>query len=98
MMAHAGGQPFAKGDWNRAIMAAQQLREPLSRNGQLNHRHKLLRRWLLLRLVRRRSSSVPTRPLLDPWVQLTKIRESSVSPEALRLICGGNIARLIGLS
>ena len=24
MMAHAGGQPFAKGDWNRAIMAAQQ--------------------------------------------------------------------------
>ena len=25
MMAHAGGQPFAKGDWNRAIMAAQRF-------------------------------------------------------------------------
>ena len=25
IMAHAGGQPFANGDWNRAIMAAQRF-------------------------------------------------------------------------
>ena len=37
-------------------------------------------------------------PLLDPWTQLAKIRETAMDPSRSNLICGGNIARLIGLS
>ena len=37
-------------------------------------------------------------PLLDPWTQLAKVRETAIDARAKDLICGGNIARLIGLS
>jgi predicted TIM-barrel fold metal-dependent hydrolase len=37
-------------------------------------------------------------PLLDPWTQMAKIRETSIDSKSLDLICGGNIARLAGLT
>jgi len=35
-------------------------------------------------------------PLLDPWPQLDKVRQTRVSPTALSQIMGGNILRLMG--
>ena len=37
-------------------------------------------------------------PLLDPWTQMAKIRETDIDARSLDLICGGNIARLLGLA
>ena len=36
-------------------------------------------------------------PLLDPWTQIAKIRDTAIHDSAKDAICGGNIARLIGL-
>jgi predicted TIM-barrel fold metal-dependent hydrolase len=37
-------------------------------------------------------------PLLDPWPQVVKIRETRIAPEDLALIMGGNILRLMGVA
>ena len=65
MMAHAGGQPFAKGDWNRAIMAAQQY-ENLYLETASSTIDTTSSKRLWQRLVPGRSFSVPTRPCSIP--------------------------------
>jgi predicted TIM-barrel fold metal-dependent hydrolase len=97
MMAHAGGQPFAKGDWNRAIMAAQQYDNLYLETASSTIDTNFFEAAVAALGPEKVIFGTDT-PLLDPWVQLTKIRASSLSPQALGLICGGNIARLIGLS
>jgi predicted TIM-barrel fold metal-dependent hydrolase len=37
-------------------------------------------------------------PLLDPWPQLYKIRETRLSDEERKLVMGGNILRLMGVA
>ena len=37
-------------------------------------------------------------PLLDPWPQLVKIRETRLADEDRKLIMGGNILRLMGIA
>ncbi len=97
IMAHAGGQPFAKGDWNRAIMAAQRFE-----NLYLDTACSTIDTGFLEACVAavgpRRIIFGTDTPLLDPWPQLTKIRETRVAPEDLELIMGANILRLMGVA
>ncbi len=97
MMAHAGGQPFAKGDWNRAIMAAQRYTnlylETASSTIDANFVETAVRALGPEKII-----FGTDMPLLDPWTQVAKIRETKLTAAARDLIFGGNIARLIGPS
>src|SRR3954451_1482543 len=97
MMAHAGGQPFAKGDWNRAIMAAQRFENLYLETASSTIDTNFLETAVSILGPEKIIFGTDT-PLLDPWTQMTKVRESGISKEARDLICGGNIARLIGLN
>ena len=97
MMAHAGGQPFAKGDWNRAIMAAQRFPNLYLETASSTIDTNFLELAVDALGPEKIIFGTDT-PLLDPWVQLAKIRETALAPEALDLILGGNIARLVGLA
>jgi len=97
IMAHGGGQPFAKGDWNRAIMAAQ--RHP---NLYLDTACSTVDTGFVEACV---AALGPERiifgtdtPLLDPWPQLVKIRDTRLDDRARSLIFGGNILRLMGVA
>ena len=97
MMAHSGGQPFAKGDWNRAIMAAERYPnlylETASSTvdaGFLEHAVKTLGAGKII-------FGTDT-PLLDPYVQRAKISETHLSEEEKAQVLGGNILRLMGLA
>lgn len=95
MMAHAGGQPYAKGDWNRAIMAA--ARYP---NLYLETASSTIDAGFVEAAVKTLGASKiifgTDTPLLDPYVQRAKIAESRLSPEERVLVMGGNILRLMG--
>lgn len=97
IMAHAGGQPFARGDWNRAIMAAQRFP-----NLYLDTASSTIDTGFVEACV---AALGPERiifgtdtPLLDPWVQLAKIRQTRLTQPELDLIMGGNILRLMGVA
>jgi uncharacterized protein len=97
IMAHSGGQPFAKGDWNRAIQSAQRFA-----NLSLDTASSTIDLAFLETCVRELGASRilfgSDTPLLDPWTQVTKIRESSLPQADLDLIMGGNILRLMGVT
>jgi predicted TIM-barrel fold metal-dependent hydrolase len=97
MMAHAGGQPFAKGDWNRAIMAAQRFENLYLETASSTIDTNFLETAVSMLGPEKIVFGTDT-PLLDPWTQLEKIRGTEIDARARDLICGGNIARLIGIS
>jgi predicted TIM-barrel fold metal-dependent hydrolase len=97
MMAHAGGQPFAKGDWNRAIMAAKRFENLYLETASSTIDTNFLETAVSI-LGPEKIIFGTDMPLLDPWTQLAKVRETAIDARARDLICGGNIARLIGLS
>jgi predicted TIM-barrel fold metal-dependent hydrolase len=95
IMAHAGGQPYAHGDWNRAIMIAQ--KHP---NLYLDTACSTVDSSFVTTCIRELG---PERvifgtdiPLLDPWPQFAKVNEVAVDDDARRLLMGGNILRLMG--
>jgi uncharacterized protein len=97
MMAHAGSQPFAFGDWNRAIMVAERFR-----NLYLDTTSSTIDAGFVEKAV---AALGPTKiifgtdtPLLDPYMQKTRIEEARISQEARELIMGGNIQRLMGIA
>jgi predicted TIM-barrel fold metal-dependent hydrolase len=96
IMAHAGGQPFAKGDWNRAIMSAKKFQ-----NLYLDTASSTIDLGFVETCVAELGASKilfgTDTPLLDPWPQWTKIRESKLPQSDLDLIMGGNILRLMGV-
>lgn len=96
MMAHAGGQPFAKGDWNRAIMAAERFTNLYLETASSTIDTNFLESAVAALGPEKIVFGTDT-PLLDPWTQLTKIRETQLDRRSLDLILGGNIARLAGL-
>ena len=97
IMAHAGGQPFAKGDWNRAIMAAKRF-ESL----YLDTASSTIDLGFLETCVAELGASKiifgTDTPLLDPWPQWTKVLETKLPASDLELILGGNILRLMGVA
>jgi uncharacterized protein len=96
MMAHAGAQPFAHGDWNRAIMAAKRFP-----NLYLETASSTIDTGFLETCVRELGADKiifgTDIPLLDPYFQLSKIRDTTINPDQLSKILGGNILRLMGL-
>ena len=97
MMAHAGGQPFAFGDWNRAIMMAQRFE-----NLYLETASSTLDAGFVEKAV---TALGPEKiifgtdtPLLEPYAQRTKISETRIKAEERALIMGGNIQRLMGIT
>lgn len=97
MMAHAGGQPFARGDWNRAIMAACRFPNLYLETASSAIDTGFLEAAVAVLGPERIVFGTDT-PLLDPWVQLEKIRHANLDAAARDLIQGGNIARLIGMA
>ncbi len=96
MMAHAGGQPYAQGDWNRAIMVAK--RYP---NLYLETASSTIDAGFLEIAVQQLGAGKiifgTDTPLLDPYSQRAKITEAQLTPQDKALILGGNILRLMGL-
>ena len=97
VMAHAGGQPFAKGDWNRAIMAAERFENLYLDTASSTIDTGFLEACVAALGARRIVFGTDT-PLLDPWAQLTKIRQTRLARADLDLILGGNILRLMGVA
>ncbi len=95
IMAHAGGQPFAQGDWNRAIMSAQRFEYLYLDTASSTIDCGFLEACVAALGPERIIFGTDT-PLLDPWSQLTKIRETNLPQQDLDLILGGNILRLMG--
>jgi len=97
MMAHAAAQPFAQGDWNRAIMAAKRFP-----NLYLETASSTIDTGFLETCVRELGPEKiifgTDIPLLDPYFQLSKIRDTNIEPDQLGKILGGNILRLMGLA
>lgn len=96
MMAHAGSQPYAKGDWNRAIMAAKRFPSLYLETASSTIDTNFLE-TAVAEVGPEKIIFGTDMPLLDPWTQLAKIQETSIDSAARSMILGGNIARLIGL-
>jgi len=97
MMAHAAAQPYAHGDWNRAIMAAK-----FYPNLYLETASSTIDTGFLETCVRELGPEKiifgTDIPLLDPYFQLSKVRDTNVAADGLKKILGGNILRLMGLA
>lgn len=96
MMAHSGGQPFAKGDWNRAIMAAEKCPNLYLETASSTIDTEFLQKAVAALGPGRIVFGTDT-PLLDPHVQIAKLRSSGLAPAALDQIMGANILRLMGV-
>jgi uncharacterized protein len=97
MMAHAGGQPFAFGDWNRAIMMAQRFENLYLETASSTLDAGFVEKAIAALGPGKIIFGTDT-PLLDPHAQLTKIAETRITEEARALIMGGNIQRLMGIA
>jgi len=97
IMAHAGGQPYAHGDWNRAIMVAKKFP-----NLYLDTACSTVDSSFVATCIREvgadRIIFGTDIPLLDPWPQLAKAQKVDISPEDKALYMGGNILRLMGVT
>ncbi len=97
IMAHAGAQPYAHGDWNRAIMVAQRFPSLYLDTASSAIDTGFVEAAVAALGAGKILFGTDT-PLLDPWPQLVKIRETRLSDEDRKLIMGGNILRLMGVS
>ena len=96
IMAHAGGQPYAQGDWNRAIMIASK-----HSNLYLDTACSTIDTGFVETCIRTLGADRvifgTDVPLLDPSPQLEKARQVRLSGEERALYMGGNILRLMGV-
>jgi predicted TIM-barrel fold metal-dependent hydrolase len=97
IMAHAGGQPFANGDWNRAIMVAQRFPN-LYLDTACSTVDSSFVEACVNTLGADRIIFGTDIPLLDPWPQLAKVAETRLTNEQRALVMGGNILRLMGVN
>lgn len=97
IMAHAGGQPYAHGDWNRAIMVAQKFPN-LYLDTACSTVDSSFVEACVAALGADRIIFGTDIPLLDPWPQLVKVSETRFTPEQRALLMGGNILRLMGVA
>jgi len=95
LMAHAGNTALARGDWLRAVQAAERYPsiylETCSssvHNGSLE--------YAVQRLGAGRIVYGSDMPLLEPGVQLARITGAEIPTHAKEMILGGNLARLLG--
>jgi predicted TIM-barrel fold metal-dependent hydrolase len=97
IMAHAGGQPYAYGDWNRAIMVAQKFSN-LYLDTACSTVDSGFVESCVAALGADRIIFGTDIPLLDPLPQLAKVMETRLTSEQRSLVMGGNILRLMGVS
>ncbi len=97
IMAHAGGQPYAHGDWNRAIMVARKYPN-LYLDTACSTVDSSFVEACVEALGADRIIFGTDIPLLDPWPQLAKVGETNFSAGQRALIMGGNILRLMGVA
>jgi predicted TIM-barrel fold metal-dependent hydrolase len=97
MMAHAAAQPFAHGDWNRAIMAAKRFP-----NLYLETASSTIDTGFLETCIRELGAEKiifgTDIPLIDPYFELSKVRDTNIASDQLGKVLGGNILRLMGLA
>lgn len=97
IMAHAGAQPYAHGDWNRAIQAAAKYP-----NLYLDTASSTIDTGFVEACVAALGAHKilfgTDIPLLDPAPQLAKIRETRLTDAERDLVMGGNILRLMGVA
>lgn len=95
IMAHTGCQPGANGDWNKAIQWAKPVP-----NIYLDLTASTIDTGMVEAAVEavgaERVIFGSDMPLLDPYVQIAKVRAANITEAQKALILGGNIARLIG--
>lgn len=96
IMAHAGGQPFANGDWNRAIMVARRFPN-LYLDTACSTVDTGFVEVCVHALGADRVIFGTDVPLLDPWPQLAKVKETRLTEAQRELLMGGNILRLMGV-
>jgi hypothetical protein len=96
VMAHMGGQPYAHGDWHRAVAVAKKHENLLLDtatsqidNGMIEH--------AVAEVGPEKIVFGTDMPLLDPYTQLAKITGAEIDEHAKSLILGGNYARILGL-
>lgn len=96
LMAHMGGTQMAYGNWNRAIMVAEKYD-----NIYLDTTSSCIDMGMIETAVERigaeRVIYGSDIPLLNPYVQLEKVRSAEISEKDKDLILGGNIARILDL-
>jgi hypothetical protein len=97
IMAHAGGQPYAHGDWNRAIMVAQKFSNLYLDTACSTVDSGFVATCISV-LGADRIIFGTDIPLLDPWPQMAKAAEIDICGEDRALLMGGNILRLMGVS
>ena len=97
IMAHAGGQPFANGDWNRAIMVAKRFPN-LYLDTACSTVDSSFVEACVNALGAERIIFGTDIPLLDPWPQLAKVAETRLTKEQRALVMGSNILRLMGVN
>jgi predicted TIM-barrel fold metal-dependent hydrolase len=96
VMAHMGGQPYAKGNWHLAVEVAG--RHPnLCLDTATSQIDNGMIEYAVEQIGAERIHFGTDMPLLDPWVQRAKVAGAEISDEAKALILGGNLQRLLGL-
>ena len=96
IMAHAGGQPVSLGDWNRAIESAKKysniLLDTTSSLADMGYLEAIVAAIGAERLL-----FGTDMPLLDPHVQVAKVKYAGLTQSQKELILGGNMARILGM-
>jgi len=96
VMAHMGGQPYAHGDWHRAVAVAKKHPNLLLDTATSQIDNGMIE-YAVAELGPEKIVFGTDMPLLDPYTQLAKITGAEIDEHAKSLILGGNYARILGL-
>lgn len=96
VMAHMGGQPYAKGNWHLAVETAKKHPRLILDTASSQIDNGMLE-YAVAEVGPERVHFGSDMPLLDPWVQRAKIEGADISDDAKKMIMGENLARLLRL-
>lgn len=96
MMAHSGSTALARGDWMRALQAAERYPSILLETASSSVNNGSLE-YTISRVGPERIIFGTDMPLLDVSVQMARVSGAAISQEDKDLILGGNMARMLGL-
>jgi predicted TIM-barrel fold metal-dependent hydrolase len=96
VMAHMGGQPYAHGDWHRAVAVARKHANLLLDTATSQIDNGMLE-FAVAELGPEKIVFGTDMPLLDPYTQLAKVTGAEIDERAKKLILGDNYVRILGL-
>jgi hypothetical protein len=97
LMAHMGGQPYAFGDWHRAVAVAKKHPNLLLDTASSQMDNGMLE-WAVAELGPEKILFGTDMPLLDPHTQLAKVTGAEIDDEAKAKILGDNVTALLDLN